>query len=93
MEELIRDLAWFASGREGSPVTFEEEPFFREVAERWPIHPGTAAEAFRAVDRSRTLASGNVNPQLVIFNLLIELRRTLAGGDADALSLTGRSNE
>jgi len=91
IEESRRDLAWFSSGGEGSPLTFEEESFFREVTERWPIHPSTSAEAFQAVDRGRTLAAGNVNPQLVGFNLLMELRGTLAGGAA--LSRTGRSNE
>jgi hypothetical protein len=29
------------------------------------------------VDEARRLASGNVNPQLVVFDLLAEIRRTL----------------
>ena len=43
--------------------------------------------AIRKVEEARTLATGNVNPQLFLFGLLVELRRALGasgrtlGGD------------
>jgi DNA polymerase-3 subunit delta' len=79
LEEWLRDLALAAAGGNGSPLNPEGEEFFREVLLRWSIPPGRAARAIELVDEARTLAGGNVNPQLVVFCLLSELREFLSG--------------
>ena len=80
LEEWIRDLALAASGGEGCALNPEGEEFFRDLLKRWSVHPSRAAKAIAVVDEARTLASGNVNPQLVVFDLLVTLREALTGG-------------
>jgi len=79
LEEWLRDLALAASKGEGSALNPDGEGFFRDVLLRWSIHPAQAAKALAAVDEARTLAAGNVNPQLVVFDLLSDLRGALTG--------------
>ena len=79
VEEWLRDLALAASGGQVSALNPEGEGFFRDVLGRWHIHPTDAARALVTVDEARALASGNVNPQLVIFDLLHDLRQALTG--------------
>jgi DNA polymerase-3 subunit delta' len=79
LEEWLRDLALATSGAEGSALNPEGEEFFRDVLLRWSVPPYRAAKAIELVDEARTLAAGNVNPQLVVFDLLNELREALSG--------------
>ena len=77
LEESLEELARVASGLplQGAPEA--EFRFFREVVERWKIQPPYLPPALEHVERARTLAEGNVNPQLVVFGLLHELREEL----------------
>lgn len=77
LEEWLRDLALAASGNEGPWSDPATNGFFSEVLQRWEIHPPRVAGAVELVDEARTLASGNVNPQLVVFDLVMGLRRAL----------------
>ncbi|MGW8266924.1 MAG: hypothetical protein ACWGSQ_11180, partial [Longimicrobiales bacterium] len=79
LEEWLRDFALAASEGEGSALNPEGEEFFKDVLARWSVPPHRAARAIEMVDEARTLAAGNVNPQLVIFDLLSELREALSG--------------
>jgi hypothetical protein len=65
----------------GRPVP-EETSVFRELTARHPVRPAAVARAFDRVEEARKLASGNVNPQLVVFGLLRDLRATLTEGRA-----------
>ena len=77
LEECLGELARVASGLSLEAGTPEEVRFFEDVVGRWNIHPAAVPLAIRRVDEARGLAAGNVNPQLVIFGLLHELRREL----------------
>jgi DNA polymerase-3 subunit delta' len=81
VEEWLRDLALAAAEGQTTPLNPEAGAFFQDVRGRWEIRPDAAAKALALVDEARTLASGNVNPQLVIFDLLHELRCTLTDPD------------
>ncbi len=77
LEEWLRDLALAASDGPGAAMDPATQGFVRDVFRRGKIHPSRAAGAVGLVDEARRLASGNVNPQLVVFDLLAEIRRTL----------------
>lgn len=76
VEEVLRELAVEVSGgtRGGDPGTPKR---FREALRRHTLHPTAAALAIRHVNNARTMASGNVNPQLVIFGLAYDLGKEL----------------
>ncbi len=77
LEEAIRDLAVDATastpgGGTGAPPGRIEKEWARRR-----IEPASVAAAFGLVDEARAMAAGNVNPQLVIFGLLHDLRGRL----------------
>ncbi len=77
VEEGLRDLALVAAGAPAPLWAEGDGAIFKELVARWSIHPTQAADAMRKVEEARTLAAGNVNPQLFLFGLLVELRRAL----------------
>jgi len=83
LEEWIRDLALAASRphmdgeREAQRET--ERGVFKGFLARWKFHPATVAGVLKNIDAARELAAGNVNPQLVIFGLLHDIREELVG--------------
>jgi DNA polymerase-3 subunit delta' len=77
LEECLGELARVASGLPLDAGTPEEVEFFKEAVDRWNLHPAAVPVAMQRVDEARTLAAGNVNPQLVIFGLLHDLRKDL----------------
>jgi len=77
LEECLGELARVASGLPLDGGTPQEVEFFKEAVDRWNLHPATVPLAMQKVDEARALAAGNVNPQLVIFGLLHDLRREL----------------
>jgi len=79
LEECLGELARAASGLPVEAGTPQETELFKEVLDRWGLHPSSVPLAIRTVDNARTLAAGNVNPQLVVFGLLHDLRRVLTG--------------
>ena len=51
------------------------------MAEKRKIHPVAVARAFEPVEEAKRLASGNVNPQLIVAGLVQELRQILLSSD------------
>lgn len=83
LEEWIRDLALVASGADGTPFNPDGSRVLKELSLRWAMKPTDATDAMAAVAEARRLASGNVNPQLVIFGLLSDLREALTHGASE----------
>jgi DNA polymerase-3 subunit delta' len=79
LEEWLRDLALAATGAPTSALNPGGEKILRDVSNRWLIRPQDVAKAVTKVDEARILATGNANPQLVVYGLLSELRETLQG--------------
>lgn len=79
LEECLADLARIASGEPPEAGGPGESPSFREASRRLTLHPSAVARATGYVDEARAMAAGNVNPQLVIFGLLHDLRKELVG--------------
>jgi hypothetical protein len=77
LEECLSELVRVAAGLPLEAGTPQEAEFLRSVVDRWDLHPASVPLALETVDRARALAAGNVNPQLVIFGLLHDLRETL----------------
>ena len=80
LEEGLGELARAASGLPPTPGLVEEADFFRDTVRRWNVHPSVVPLALRRVDEARVMASGNVNPQLLVFGLLHDLREELTVG-------------
>lgn len=78
--EWLRDLARVASGTPERLRNQEELDFLGDLVKRERIHPTSVAQATRRVDEARKLATGNVNPQLIVFGLLHEIRADLKSG-------------
>ncbi len=79
LEECLRDLAMAASGGGTDGWQPEESKAVAEALARKAIHPTSVVLALRKVAEARVMASGNVNPQLLIFGLLHDLERELLG--------------
>ena len=77
MEDWLRDLAAVASGCEEKVISQDALPHLRRLAAARSLDPSAVASAMPALEESRELARGNVNPQLVVSGLLRRLRRTL----------------
>ncbi len=75
----LRDLASFASGAEDHLINPDARDFLAGLVRRVHDPAATAPAAIRLVDRAGALASGNVNPQLILAWLLTGLHRTLTG--------------
>lgn len=80
VEEGLGDLARVAAGLPAEACTVEEVESLLQAVRRWNLHPVSVHPAARRVDEARVLAAGNVNPQLVIFGLLHDLRSELTRG-------------
>lgn len=78
VEEWVRDLGAVAAGSPDRLFNTDA----RKRLERWVSEKELRAVdvpvAFAAIERSRELAKGNVNPQLVIAGLIRDLRAALA---------------
>jgi len=77
LEAWLRDLAAAAAGSEESILNQDRAPWLLEIARRTRVHPASLDRARDAVDRTRELAAGNVNPQLLLAGLLREMAQHL----------------
>lgn len=77
LEECLGELARAACDLPLHSATPEEAKLFQDAVARWQVHPASVPLAMGRVDEARALAAGNVNPQLVIFGLLHDLREEL----------------
>lgn len=86
VEEWLRDLAAAATGAGDALVNADARDYLERTVRREEVSPLAVAEAIEAVEEARFLASGNVNPQLIIAGLLRELRRKLRPGSPSPAS-------
>lgn len=74
----LRDLVAVLSGAEELALNRDGLELLRRAAQRG-VRATAAARALERVERARALAHGNVNPQLIVANLLTELHHDLRG--------------
>jgi DNA polymerase-3 subunit delta' len=80
----LRDLTAVASGAEQHAVNADAIPWLRSIASELPRSATAGPEAITAVERAASLAAGNVNPQLILADLLPSLRAVLGAPTARA---------
>jgi len=78
VEEWLRDLSATAAGAHERVLNEDARDTLATVVARSRLGPLDVARAFAFVERARELAYGNVNPQLVVFGLVQDLRAELA---------------
>lgn len=77
LEEGLRDVAAIAAGCPEEVVNADAAPMLAKAVADAGIHPTAAARARSRIEDAREMAAGNVNPQLIIFGLLNDLREDL----------------
>jgi DNA polymerase-3 subunit delta' len=82
LAEWLRDLLAVAAGVEEEVADPEVRALLRRAADRREIHPLGIAAALERVAGARELALGNVNPQLIVADLLRGVQGDLSSGDA-----------
>ncbi|HEX7243295.1 MAG TPA: hypothetical protein VF263_23635, partial [Longimicrobiaceae bacterium] len=75
----LRDLMAAAAGAEELVVNGGDVAMLSQVVRRRDIRPLGVGQALDRVQRAAELASGNVNPQLILADLLRGVRRDLLG--------------
>jgi DNA polymerase III subunit delta' len=80
--DWLRDLAALAAGADDRIVNGDAEEFLRRCLATQAVHPLGAARAMQRLVAARALAEGNVNPQLILSDLLRGLQADLGGGEA-----------
>ena len=75
--ELLRDLAAVAGGFEDRIASVDQKKLFERITTAVGAPPDRYAEAIDAVYEARTLALGNNNPQLLLFQMMDRIRTVL----------------
>lgn len=78
VEETLRDVAAVAAGAEDRVLGRDVLPRLRSIVEGSDLEAGALPAAFPIIEESREMARGNVNPQLIVSDLLRRLHRTLS---------------
>jgi DNA polymerase III subunit delta' len=78
----LRDLLAVVSGGEAVNIGEEARALLDRAAARPGIHPLGVADAIQAVAEAREMAYGNVNPQLIVADLLRRIQRNLSATGA-----------
>jgi DNA polymerase III subunit delta' len=73
----LRDLAAVASGAGAEGVPADARALLERAAAQPGLHPLGIADAMRAVTEAREMAYGNVNPQLIVADLLRRVQALL----------------
>lgn len=76
----LRDLAAAANDANVHIINIDGLDFLRELADRLAAASTGAPDAIRATERARSLARGNVNPQLTLAWLLPAIHTALTAG-------------
>jgi DNA polymerase-3 subunit delta' len=76
----LRDLAVVAAEPDAPIVNDDARDFLLGIARKFPRVSTAVPDALHLVDEAVTLASGNVNPQLILAWLLRGIRRAFDGG-------------
>lgn len=77
LEEGLRDVAAIAAGCPETVVNADAAPMLAKAVADAGIHPTAAARARSRIEEAREMAAGNINPQLIIFGLLNDIREDL----------------
>jgi DNA polymerase-3 subunit delta' len=77
LESWLRDLAATLVGGPDAVLNVDRSELLRSFASRLTRDPAASSRALAALDESRLLARGNVNPQLLIAGLVSALRGAL----------------
>jgi DNA polymerase-3 subunit delta' len=75
----LRDLLAAASGAPAEVVNTADGEMLSQLGQRWGIHPLGVGRALERVYAAMELAVGNVNPQLILADLLRGVRADLVG--------------
>ena len=78
VEGWLRDLAAVAAGAPEAIINADAGNALEDLLEGTQVDPRALAEAAQVVSAARSLAAGNVNPQLFVFGLLQDLREVAA---------------
>ncbi len=74
VEECLRDVAAVACGADDTVVSEDALPRLRKLVARPGVGAPELATAFGVLEESREMARGNVNPQLIVSDMLRRLR-------------------
>jgi hypothetical protein len=75
--EWLRDLSAVAADAPEQLLNRDAEEFLRRCVATSQVHPLAVARAIRRLDPARASAEGNVNPQLILADLLQGLQTDL----------------
>jgi DNA polymerase III subunit delta' len=78
--EWLRDLAAVASGASEQLLNGDAEEFLRRCVSTGEVHPLAVTRALQRLAPARASAEGNVNPQLILADLLRNLQSDLRPG-------------
>jgi hypothetical protein len=79
LAEWLRDLMAVVAGAADQVAYTGEARLLEKMAARRPMAPEGVARAIMRVQEAQHLASGNVNPQLIVSTLLRNIRADLLG--------------
>jgi DNA polymerase III subunit delta' len=82
LTEWLRDLLAVASGAADSVIHPDGAALLQRAVDTHGIPPAAVAAAIDLVDEARMHANGNVNPQLILANLLASMQAKLTGARA-----------
>jgi DNA polymerase-3 subunit delta' len=82
--EWLRDLLAVASGAQAAVPDLEARALLRRAVDQHGIHALQAAAALEHLATAQELAQGNVNPQLILANLLRSVQREVHSSPAAA---------
>jgi DNA polymerase-3 subunit delta' len=85
----LRDLAAVAAGDPEQVADPDALPLLTRAVQRRKVAPASVIRAMRHLSTARDLAQGNVNPQLIVADLLAKLQTELVGGEPPAGSEIG----
>ena len=77
LESWLRDLAVVASSEGAAILNPDAGAWLKKTVTEAPIEPVKVTECMECVEEARSLAAGNVNPQLILGNLLTDLHLRL----------------
>ena len=79
LEDALRDLSVTAARASEDLINSDREDLLERIREARDIHPVAVAKAFRHLEEAKELVAGNVNPQLIVAELLTRIREELVG--------------
>ena len=79
LQQMLRDLMAVAAGAPEQIAYTEDPKLLGSIVQKARVHPEGVASAILRVQEAHDMAQGNVNPQLILADLLRGLREDLVG--------------